>query len=141
MTAFIPQNAGSTKNTGSQDSPAIVYPSCGGAPFAKTDTHLMAIDAIFTAQLQGDHDDDDRDRPTTDSRRQILGLRLQVEGTFLTFYREDNGEKLLTSNELAAIQIELAQQNHQRTQEKRRAAADRLRQKRRSLGIDPETLE
>lgn len=40
--------------------------------------------------------------PITDSRSEPLGIRLQVEGPLLGFYREDMGEKLLIPTELAS---------------------------------------
>lgn len=39
--------------------------------------------------------------PITDGRSEPLGLRLEVEGRLLGFYREDNGQKLLIPAELA----------------------------------------
>jgi Uma2 family endonuclease len=38
----------------------------------------------------------------TDSRCEVLQLRLEIEGKLIGFYREDNGEKLLTPDELAS---------------------------------------
>jgi len=39
--------------------------------------------------------------PITDSQSQPLGLRLEIEGKLIGFYRLDNGEKLLIPDELA----------------------------------------
>ncbi|MEG4346770.1 Uma2 family endonuclease [Microcoleus sp. A003_D6] len=38
----------------------------------------------------------------TDSRSEVLQLRLEIEGKLIGFYREDNGEKLLIMDELAS---------------------------------------
>ncbi len=40
--------------------------------------------------------------PIPNSQSQILGLRLEIEGKLIGFYRLDNGEKLLIPDELAA---------------------------------------
>lgn len=40
--------------------------------------------------------------PISNSQSQILGLRLEIEGKLIGFYRLDNGEKLLIPDELAA---------------------------------------
>jgi Uma2 family endonuclease len=98
-------------------------------------------------KLKGYWLDEDRYRPIKDSRSAALKLRLQVEGELLAFYREDNGEKLLTSEELAASNEALtasnealAESNEALTEAKLTAEteADRLREKLRSLGVDPD---
>ncbi len=62
----------------------------------------------------------------SDQLSQPLGLRLAVENKRLSFYRQDNDEKLLISTELREAWLA----------EKQRA--DRLAEKLRSLGIDPD---
>ncbi|MDP5338359.1 MAG: Uma2 family endonuclease [Nodularia sp. (in: cyanobacteria)] len=79
-------------------------------------------------KLQGYHLQNEIYHPITDGLSQPLGLRLEVEGELLRFYRLDNGAKLLIPTELA----ELAEQEHQR--------AERLAEHLRSLGVDPDTL-
>ncbi|GAB1545191.1 Uma2 family endonuclease [Scytonema sp. NUACC21] len=106
-----------------------------------------------------------------DSRSEPLQLRLQVEDKLIGFYREDTGEKLLLPDELAQAlrqeviarqqaeeraeqQRQRAEQERQRAeQERQRAEQERqraeqaelevqqLREKLRSLGVDPDTLE
>ncbi|WP_414624513.1 Uma2 family endonuclease [Calothrix sp. CCY 0018] len=67
----------------------------------------------------------------TDSRSEPLQLRLQVEGRLIGFYREDNGEKLLIPDELAAaLQQEVVarrQAEEQVEQERQRAEQQRQR--------------
>jgi Uma2 family endonuclease len=82
----------------------------------------------------------------TDKRSEPLGLRLEVEGKLISFYREDTGEKLLIPDELLeALKVEIkgridaeerseqerqraqqaeeqAQQEHQRAQQERQRA-------------------
>jgi Uma2 family endonuclease len=56
----------------------------------------------------------------TDSRSEILQLRLEVEGKLIGFYREDNGEKLLIPDELASAlnaERQRAETEHQRANE------------------------
>jgi Uma2 family endonuclease len=98
-------------------------------------------------QLRGYWLDEDRYRLIQDNRSAVLKLRLAIEGELLCFYREDNGEKLLTPDELAErnedlaqTNEDLAQTNEDLTQAKLAAEteADRLREKLRSLGIDPD---
>jgi Uma2 family endonuclease len=107
-------------------------------------------------QLKGYWLDGDRYRPIEDSRSAVLKLRLEVEGMLLCFYREDNGEKLLTPEELAEVNealVEtnealaetneaLAETNEVLTEAKLAAEmeADRLREKLRSLGVDPDAV-
>jgi Uma2 family endonuclease len=86
-------------------------------------------------QLRGYWLDEDRYRLIEDNRSAALKLRLQVEGPLLSFYREDNGEKLLTSEELAEMNEVLTEAKQAAETE-----ADRLREKLRSLGVDPDQV-
>jgi Putative restriction endonuclease len=87
-------------------------------------------------QLKGYWLDEDRYRLITNNHSAVLKLRLQVEGPILTFYREDNGEKLLTPDELLEMNEELTA-----AKLAAEAEADRLREKLRSLGINPDDLD
>jgi hypothetical protein len=103
----------------------------------------------------------ERYEPITDDRIAPLQLRLSVDGQRIAFFREDTGEKLMASGELAqALREEVrsrqqaeerAEQERQRAeQERQRAEQERqradqaeaqvaqLRERLRSLGIDPE---
>jgi len=64
----------------------------------------------------------------TDSRSEVLGLRLEVESELIAFYREDTGEKLLAPSELAQALSD--------GEEK----AERLKRKLEELGVDPNTV-
>ncbi|BAY82919.1 hypothetical protein NIES267_24050 [Calothrix parasitica NIES-267] len=65
----------------------------------------------------------------TDTKSEVLGLRLEVESELIAFYREDTGEKLLAPYELAQALKE--------SEEK----AERLRKKLEELGVvDPDTV-
>jgi len=64
----------------------------------------------------------------TDSRSEVLELRLEVESELIAFYREDTGEKLLAPSELAKALKE--------SEEK----AERLRRKLEELGVDPDMV-
>ncbi|MGF1672446.1 MAG: Uma2 family endonuclease [Rivularia sp. (in: cyanobacteria)] len=86
----------------------------------------------------------------TDSRSEPLQLRLQIEGRIIGFYREDNGEKLLIPDELAAAlqQEVLARQQaeEQVEQERQRAEqaeaqVEQLKAKLRELGVEPNTKD
>jgi Uma2 family endonuclease len=57
--------------------------------------------------------------PITDSISQQLGLRLAVEGSLISFYRLDTGEKLLIPDEMAAA---LKESTHQLEAERQRRA-------------------
>jgi Uma2 family endonuclease len=97
-----------------------------------------------------------RYRPITNGRSAVLRLRLEVEGMLLCFYREDNGKKLLTPDELAEMNEEFAETNEALTEtnealteaklaltEAKLAAeteADRLREKLRLLGVNPDEV-
>jgi Uma2 family endonuclease len=74
----------------------------------------------------------------TDSLSQVLGLRLEVEGSLIVFYRQDNGEKLLIPSELfSAWQEEI--QRADLAEERARVAeleAQKLRDRLASLGIE-----
>lgn len=91
--------------------------------------------------------------PITDNRSQPLGLRLQVEGHLISFYREDTGEKLLVPDEMAeALHREIAarlqaeqraEQERQRAEQERQRAeraeaeVERLKARLRDLGVEP----
>lgn len=55
----------------------------------------------ISGQLKGYRLEEDTYKLITDGRSEPLQLRLVVEGEFIGFYREDNGEKLLIPDELA----------------------------------------
>ncbi len=55
---------------------------------------------------------------------QVLQLRLEIEGKILGFYREDNGEKLSYSDELASA---LKAERQRAEAERQRAEAERQR--------------
>ncbi len=99
-----------------------------------------------------------------DSRSEALGLRLEVEGQLISFYREDTGEKLLIPQELKeALQQEreaLQQEKIARQQEREaleqekiarqqaeeeariaRSQVEQLQQKLRELSIDPDAIK
>jgi Uma2 family endonuclease len=81
-------------------------------------------------------------QPITDSLSEPLGLRLEVEGELLRFYRLDTGGKLLIPTELA----EKAEQEYQRAEAERERADEAemkaaiLTQRLRELGIEPDNL-
>ncbi|MBD2055879.1 Uma2 family endonuclease [Oculatella sp. FACHB-28] len=75
-----------------------------------------------------------------DGRSEPLALRLQVEAQLLNFYREDTGEKLLVSEELAQAlkqERQRAEQERQRAEQERQRA-ERLAAQLRAAGIEPE---
>lgn len=79
-----------------------------------------------------------------DNRCQPLGLRVQVEGELLAFYREDTGEKLLVPGEMVeelqrtAAALEQECWARERAEQRVAALSERLR----SLGVDlPEDCE
>jgi hypothetical protein len=86
-------------------------------------------------KLQGYRLQDEIYQPITDNLCQPLGLRLEVEGELLRFYRLDTGDKLLIPTELAE-----QAENERKRAESERQRADKLAEKLRSLGIDPDTL-
>jgi Uma2 family endonuclease len=73
-----------------------------------------------------------------DGLSQVLGLRLEVEGALIGFYRQDNGEKLLIPSELfSAWQEEI--QRADLAEERARVAeleAQKLRDRLAALGIE-----
>jgi Uma2 family endonuclease len=97
-------------------------------------------------KLQGFRlNEDDIYKPISDNCSQVLQLSLQAEEYLIGFYRLDNGEKLLTPEELYSAAQEANQRaeaanqrvevaNKQALQEKERA--DRLAEKLRQLGVD-----
>lgn len=60
----------------------------------------------------------------TDSRSEVLQLRLEIEGKLIGFYREDNGEKLLIPDELASA---LKAERQRAEAERQRAEAESQR--------------
>ena len=75
----------------------------------------------------------DEYEPITDGRSQPLKLRLEIDGHFIAFYREDTGEKLLIPSELAqALRAET--QARQAAEEQ----VEQLKERLRSLGINPD---
>ena len=86
-------------------------------------------------KLQGYRLQNEIYQPVTDECCQPLGLRLEVEGELLRFYRLDTGAKLLIPTELA----ELAEQERQRAEQEHQRA-ERLAEHLRSLGVDPDSL-
>ncbi|MBW4468970.1 MAG: Uma2 family endonuclease [Stenomitos rutilans HA7619-LM2] len=106
-------------------------------------------------QLRGFRLRGDRYEPITDRRIEPLQLQLEVDGQRIAFYREDTGEKLLASSELAqALREEVqsrleaeerAEQERQRANQERQRADQaeaqvaQLKERLRSMGIDPET--
>jgi Uma2 family endonuclease len=84
----------------------------------------------ITEQLQGYRlNEDGVYKPIRDNCSEILQLKLQAEEYLIGFYRLDNGEKLLTPEELYSANLEA---NQRAEQEK--ARADRLAEKLRQLG-------
>jgi Uma2 family endonuclease len=67
----------------------------------------------------------------TDSRSDVLQLKLEIEGKLIGFYREDNGEKLLIPDELASAfkaESQRAEAESQRAEaESQRAEAESQR--------------
>lgn len=92
-------------------------------------------------QLQGySLNEDGVYKPIKDNCSQVLQLRLEAEAYLIGFYRLDNGEKLLTPEELYAKALE---ETARAEAEKSRAEAeknraDRLSEKLKALGVDPE---
>jgi Uma2 family endonuclease len=74
-----------------------------------------------------------------DGLSQVLELRLEVEGSLINFYRQDNGEKLLIPSELfTAWQEEI--QRAESAEERARIAeleAQKLRDRLAELGVEP----
>ena len=83
-------------------------------------------------QLQGYRlNEDGIYKSIADNCSEVLQLRLQAEEHLIGFYRLDNGEKLLTPEELYSANLAA---NQRADQEK--ARADRLVEKLRLLGVD-----
>ena len=77
----------------------------------------------------------DEYEPITDGRSQPLKLRLEIDGHFIAFYREDTGEKLLIPSELAqALRAET--QARQDAEEQ----VEQLKERLRSLGVNPDEI-
>ncbi|MCA6597392.1 MAG: Uma2 family endonuclease [Pseudanabaena sp. M046S1SP1A06QC] len=86
----------------------------------------------ITEQLQGYRlNEDDVYKPIRDNCSEVLQLKLQAEEFLIGFYRLDNGEKLLTPEELYSANLAA---NQRADQEK--ARADRLAEKLRQLGVN-----
>ncbi|MEA5450173.1 Uma2 family endonuclease [Leptolyngbya sp. CCNP1308] len=93
-------------------------------------------------QLKGYRLRDEIYEPIRDSCSEPLGLRLEVDGGLIAFYRQDTGEKLLIPDELAAA---LRQETLLRQQAEQRAAAaerelEELKARLRDRGINPDDL-
>jgi Uma2 family endonuclease len=73
--------------------------------------------------------------PIVDQQSAVLQLQLSVDQNIITFHRLDDGSKLLTTKELA-LSLEQAEQRANIAAQKAEKLSDRLRQ----LGIDPENL-
>lgn len=85
-----------------------------------------------TEQLQGYRlNEDGVYKPIRDNCSEVLQLKLQAEEYLIGFYRLDNGEKLLTPEELYSANVAA---NQRADQEK--ARADRLAEKLRQLGVN-----
>jgi Uma2 family endonuclease len=114
-------------------------------------------------QLRGYRLRGEQYEPITDNRSEPLQLRLAVDGQQIALYREDTGEKLLASSELAqALRAEIlarqqaedraeqerqrAEQERQRAEQERQRAeqaerqVEQLKEQLRSLGVDPDNI-
>lgn len=87
--------------------------------------------------------------PIADGCSEPLGLRLEIDGGLIAFYRQDTGVKLLIPDELAVALRQEALRRQQAEQqaaaaERRAAAAEReleeLKARLRDRGIDPNNL-
>ncbi|WP_287127928.1 Uma2 family endonuclease [Candidatus Cyanaurora vandensis] len=78
--------------------------------------------------------------PITDSCSRVLGLRLEIEGALIGFYRLDTGEKLLNPEEQK--QARQAAEQRALQQEQGRMEAERviagLRARMREMGLNPD---
>lgn len=73
--------------------------------------------------------------PITDGQSTVLNLTLKVEDKLIGFYRNDTGEKLLIPAELVTAL------NHERQRaEQERREKERLAEKLRALGVNPDEL-
>jgi hypothetical protein len=70
-----------------------------------------------------------------DSQSTVLNLTLKVEAKLIGFYRNDTGEKLPIPSELATALQEETQARQEAEQR-----ADRLAEKLRALGVNPDEL-
>lgn len=83
------------------------------------------------ASLVEDNELTNRYLPIEDSVSLVLNLRLQVEGALISFYRLENGQKLLIPSELASelrsasARLELEQQARQRAEQQVEQAEQR----------------
>jgi Uma2 family endonuclease len=68
--------------------------------------------------------------PIEDFQSQALGLRLEVDGTLISFYRSDTGEKLLIPDELyeRAALLQVKAENLQEELKEERSAKDAMQQ-------------
>ena len=83
-------------------------------------------------QLQGYRlNEDGVYKPIRDNCSEVLQLKLQAEDYLIGFYRLDNGEKLLTPEELYSANLAANQRADQE-----QARADRLAEKLRQLGVN-----
>jgi Uma2 family endonuclease len=83
-------------------------------------------------QLQGYRlNEDGLYKPIRDNCSEVLQLKLQAEEYLIGFYRLDNGEKLLTLEELYSANLAANQRVEQE-----KARADRLAEKLRQLGVN-----
>ena len=92
-----------------------------------------------TEQLQGYRlNEDGVYKPIRNNCSEVLQLKLQAEEYLIGFYRLDNGEKLLTPEELYSANLAANQRAEQETQraEQEKARADRLAEKLRQLGVN-----
>ncbi|OYQ65577.1 hypothetical protein B9G53_06805 [Pseudanabaena sp. SR411] len=73
-----------------------------------------------------------------DGLSQVLGLRLEFEGSLINFYRQDNGEKLLIPSELFAALQEQTQRAESAEERARLAEleAQNLRDRLAALGLE-----
>jgi len=93
----------------------------------------------IAGQLQGYRlNEDGVYKPIKDNCSEVLQLRLQAEEYLIGFYRLDNGDKLLTPEELYNAALDANQRADQEAQRAalEKARADRLMEKLRQLGID-----
>ena len=94
------------------------------------------------ANLQEKEEDSLVYEAIADGLSQVLCLRLEVEGSLINLYRQDNGEKLLIPSELfAALQTQT--QRAESAEERARLAeleAQKLRDRLAALGITPRAI-
>ncbi len=93
----------------------------------------------ITEQLKGYRlNEEGSYRQITDSCSQVLQLRLEADEYLIGFYRLDNGEKLLTPEELFLAVQEANQRlvEAESIAQQEKARADRLAEKLRQLGVE-----